>query len=192
MQDRKTKYFKEYLELNNQQLKVNAGGGKGVYLDILIKMINQLDVAYSIHKRLLVLRIDLHTTYYSPNNKIISKFINRVKQWIGRNYEIKDIGYAWVRELERSKNQHYHLVLFLDGNKIRHSGKLIKQIKEMWLPNGYIPMIKHPYYFIDKHNYKEVRAEAIYRISYLAKIRGKRYRDPQAKDYQTSRLKLKC
>ena len=50
-------------------------------------------------------------------------------------------------------------------------------------------MIKHPYYFIDKHNYKEVRAEAIYRISYLAKIRGKRYRDPQAKDYQTSRLK---
>ena len=189
MQDRKTKYFKEYLELNNQQLKVNAGGGKGVYLDILIKMINQLDVAYSIHKRLLVLRIDLHTTYYSPNNKIISKFINRVKQWIGRNYEIKDIGYAWVRELERSKNQHYHLVLFLDGNKIRHPGKLIKQIKEMWLPNGYIPVIKHPYYFIDKHNHKEVRAEAIYRISYLAKTRGKRYRDAQAKDYQTSRLK---
>jgi len=31
--------------------------------------------------------------------------------------------------------------------------------------------------------------EAIWRISYMAKIRGKGYRDPQANDYQTSRLK---
>jgi hypothetical protein len=36
-----------------------------------------------------------------------------------------------------------------------------------------------------------VRLDAIYRISYLAKVRGKGYRDPQAKDYGTSRLKFK-
>jgi len=34
-------------------------------------------------------------------------------------------------------------------------------------------------------------AKAIDRISYLAKTRGKGYRDPQAKDYGTSRLKPK-
>ena len=84
-----------------------------------------------------------------------------------------------------------HLVLFLDGDKIQHPGKLIKQIKETWSDNGYMPTIKNPYYFLDKHNHKEMRGEAINRISYLAKTRGKGYRDPQAKDYGTSRLKLK-
>jgi hypothetical protein len=36
-----------------------------------------------------------------------------------------------------------------------------------------------------------MRAKAINRLSYLAKTRGKGYRDPQAKDYGTSRLKPK-
>jgi hypothetical protein len=53
-----------------------------------------------------------------------------------------------------------------------------------------MPVISKPYKYIDKHNLKKERQEAIYRISYLAKVRGKGYRDPQAKDYGTSRLKL--
>jgi len=55
-QDRKTKYFKDYLELNNERLKINAGIDKGIYLEILNRIISQLDTAYSIHKRLLVVR----------------------------------------------------------------------------------------------------------------------------------------
>ncbi|MCH9739834.1 MAG: inovirus Gp2 family protein [Epsilonproteobacteria bacterium] len=190
-QDRKTKYFKDYLALDNEQLKINAGVGKGVYLEILTRIINQLGIAYSIHKRLLVLRFDLHLNHYTSNNEVISKFLKRTKQWISRNYNIKDIGYAWVREIERAKTQHYHLVLFLDGDKIRYPNKLTKHIKETWSDNGYMPTIKNPYYFIDKHNHKEMRAEAINRISYLAKTRGKRYRDPQTKDYGASRLKTR-
>ena len=120
-----------------------------------------------------------------------SKFIKRTKQWISRNYKIKNIGYAWVRELERAKTQHYHLVLFLDGDKIQHPSKLIRRIKETWLDNGHMPVIKNPFYFIDKGNCKEERAKAIDRLSYLAKTRGKGYRDPQAKDYGSSRLKPK-
>jgi len=190
-QDRKTKYFKDYLELNNERLKINAGVGKGIYLKILTRIINQLDIAYSIHKRLLVVRFDLHLRHYTPNNEVISKFIKRTKQWISRNYKIKNIGYAWVREVERSKTQHYHLVLFLDGDKIQHPTKLIERIKETWSPNGHMPVVPSPYYFLDKHNHKEMRGEVIYRISYLAKTRGKGYRDSQAKDYEASRLKYK-
>ena len=190
-QDRKTKYFKEYLEINNEKLKINAGVDKGIYLEILKKLIEQLDIAYSIHKRVLVVRFDLHLRHYTPNNEVISKFIKRTKQWLVRNYKIKGIGYAWVREVERAKIQHYHLVLFLDGDKIRYPNKLNKHIKETWSDNGYMPTIKNPYYFLDKHNHKEMRGKAINRISYLAKTRGKRYRDHQAKDYRTSRLKLK-
>jgi len=190
-QDRKTKYFKDYLELNNEQLKINSSADKGIYLEILTRIINQLDIAYLIHKRLLVVRFDLHLNDYTPNNEVISKFIKRAKQWLSRNYKMKDIGYAWVREVERSKAQHYHLVLFLDGDKIRYPNKLIKHIKDTWSDNGYSPTINHPYYFINKDNYQEVRSKVIYRISYLAKTRGKRYREPQTKDYGTSRLKVK-
>jgi hypothetical protein len=50
-----------------------------------------------------------------------------------------------------------------------------------------MPVISKPYYFVDKNNPNK-RLEAIWRISYMAKIRGKGYRDPQAKDYGTSRL----
>ena len=96
-----------------------------------------------------------------------------------------------MREVERAKVQHYHLVLFLDGDKIRYPNKLTKHIKETWSDNGYMPTIKNPYYFLDKHNHKEMRGEAINRISYLAKTRGKRYREPQTKDYGASRLGLR-
>ncbi|QKQ24726.1 hypothetical protein HUE58_06495 [Candidatus Ruthia endofausta] len=95
IQNRKTKYFKEYLEINNEQLKINAGVGKGIYLNILNRVINQLDIAYSIHKRLLVVRFDLHLKNYTPNNTAMFRFIKTIKQWISRNYKMKDIGYAW-------------------------------------------------------------------------------------------------
>jgi hypothetical protein len=189
-QDRKTKYFKDYIELNNEQLKINSGVDKGIYLEILTRIINQLDTSYSIHKRLLVVRFDLHLRHYTPNNEVISKFIKRTKQWVSRNYKMKDIGYVWVREVERSKVQHYHLVLFLDGDKIKHPGRLIKRLKETWLDNGHMPVIKNPYYFLDKHNRQELRGKVIDRLSYLAKTRGKRYRDHHTKDYGSSRLCL--
>jgi hypothetical protein len=114
--------------------------------------------------------------------------VNRLKQWLKRNYGLENIGYIWVREQERSDKQHYHLALLLDGDKIRHPKRLNEQIKEMWLPLGHVPVTLNPYYNINKHNHNETRAEIIERVSYLAKIRGKRIRDKQTKDYQTSRL----
>jgi hypothetical protein len=54
--------------------------------------------------------------------------------------------------------------------------------------NHHMPFGKNPSYFIDND---EVFADAVYRISYLAKTRGKGYRPAQVKDYSTSRLKVK-
>ena len=188
-QDRKTRYFKEYLEINNELIKINSGENKGVHLKSLTRIIDQLDIAYSIHKRILVVRFDLHLKHCTPNSEVISNFIKKIKQWLCRNYKMKHIGYAWAREKERAKTQHYHCAFFLDGDRIQHPSKLIKQIKETWADHGHAPVIKSPYYFIHKHNYEEERAEAIYRLSYLAKTRGKGYRGSQAKDYGSSRLK---
>ncbi len=51
--------------------------------------------------------------------------------------------------------------------------------------NNHVWVPKNSFYFIDNSQAKE---NAIHRISYLAKVRGKGYRDIQAKDYSTSRL----
>jgi len=187
--NRKTAHYSEFIVIDGEKLFINSRKKQGVYLEILEGIVRQLDIALSIHKRLLVCRFDFHLNHHAKNNKIISNFINRTKQWLNRSYGIDNIGYVWVREHEQSKQLHYHLAIFLDGDKIRYPAKLLIKLKEMWKPHGHMPTIENPYYFIDKHNQVKVRGEAIYRISYLAKIRAKGYRDPQVKDYQTSRLK---
>ena len=186
--NRKTVYFDEHYKYNDETVTIQQGK-QGVYIETLNKIIEQLDIALQIHKRILVYRFDLHVNYYEGNSKCLSKFMNRLKQWIKRNYGIIDIGSIWVREREKAKEQHYHLTLYLDGNKIQHPKKLNVQIKEMWAPHGHMPTILKPYYYIDRNNLKARRLDAIYRVSYLAKVRGKGYRDEQAKDYGASRLK---
>ena len=187
--NRKRKYFHDHIEINGEQIHVNIGKNKGgVYYEIITRMIGQLDASIKIHKRVLVHQFILSTNYYTPNNKRISNLMKNLKQKIKRDYGITEIGYAWAREQERAKKQHYHVVLFLDGNKIQHPKKLNSIIKEMWLPHGNVPVVKNPFYYIDKDD-NDTRLEAIWRISYIAKIRGKGCRDPQANDYGASRLR---
>ena len=190
IQDRKTKHYEPHIQIKGETIKVNAGVNKGIYREIIERFVSQLDTALCIHKRLLVLRFDLHLNKYSKDNKVISRFMNQLKQWLKRNYGLDKVGYIWVREQEKSVRQHYHLALMLDENKIRHPKRLNAQIREMWLPYGHMPTVLNPYFNLNtlKANYKAVREEIIWRVSYLAKVRGKRYRDVQTKDYQTSRL----
>jgi hypothetical protein len=189
--NRKRKYFHDHIEINGEQVHINIGKNKGgVYYEIITKMVEQLDIAIKIHGRILVYQFILSTNYYTPENKRVSNLMKNLKQKISRDYEITGIGYTWVREQERSKKQHYHVVLFLDGNKIQHPKKLNTIIKKMWSPHGHMPVVKNPFYYINRDD-NETRLDVIWRISYMAKIRGKGYRDPQANDYQASRLKFK-
>ena len=57
----------------------------------------------------------------------------------------------------------------------------------MWLMNGHMSIVEKPFYYIDRKNLDTELAKAVYRISYLAKVRGKGYRSQQAKDYGASR-----
>jgi len=187
--NRKTVYFHNYFEHNDEWFEV-LQGDKGLYIQIMERIIDQLDAAIEIHKRVLVYRFDLSVNFYEEDNSRLTKFINRLKLWLTRKYKIKNVGHIWVREKETSKKQHYHLALYLDGNKIKHPKKLTPSIKEIWSANGYMPVVENPFYFIDKNNIDTKRPEAIKRCSYLAKVRGKGYRNPQAKDYSASRLKI--
>ena len=173
---------------NGKTYSVNSAKS-GLYVEILSAMIDQFEIAITKWKRVLVLRFDLHTHSNTKDNKIVTAFRKRLVQKLKREYGFKEIGYCWVREQERAKAQHYHWVLFLDGDLIRHSKRIIQMVKQIWenpTGNNHVPVIKNPFYFVDS---EQLAQKAIYRASYLAKTRGKGYRDKQVKDYQCSRMK---
>ncbi|MDC1541886.1 inovirus Gp2 family protein [Candidatus Pseudothioglobus singularis] len=186
--NRKKEHYGSFLNINGEELKINSTEKLGVYPLIIEKFVVELDKMIARYKRVFVLRFDLHLRQYCDDNKQITAFIKAQVQRIKRKYKTKYVGYVWVREVERSKIQHYHCAFFIDGDKIRNSFALNQQIKAKWYKNGHRSVVPKPYYFLDKHNMKEAREEVIYRLSYLAKVRGKGYRSAQAKDYSTSRL----
>ena len=179
-----------FLQVKNRPLKILSYEKYGVYPYMIERIVEQLDTCIAIHKRVLVVRFDLHLREYSDDNHIISTFMTRQKQRIKRTYKTKDIGHAWAREIEKAKVQHYHVALFIDGDVIQNPSKLLRQIKAKWFKHGHCYIPEQCFYYIDKHNMEDERAEAIERLSYLAKTRGKGYKDKQAKNYSVSRLSL--
>jgi len=189
--NRKTKTTCEAFKHEGVFYKVNVKKS-GIYKEIMIRLIEQLKIGLAIHKRLLVVRFDLHSHSFSDGNEEISLFRKQIVQWVARHYQTRDIGFVWAREQEKAKSQHYHLAIFIDGDKIRHQKRLLKEIRDKWEAkdpsNHHKPYVDKPAYFI---NCDEVFHDAVYRLSYLAKTRGKGYRPEQSKDYSTSRLRLK-
>ena len=186
--NRKRIIFDDTFLHNGKTYPVNSAKS-GLYVEILTRIIEQFEIGLTKWKRVFVLRFDLHTHAYTKDNARITAFRKRLFQKLKRHYRFKDIGYCWVREQERAKTQHYHFVLFLDGNLVRHSSKIIPMIKGAWEdPTGTytMPYISHPYHFA---NCEDMIQKAIYRVSYLAKPRGKGYRPAQTKDFQCSRMK---
>lgn len=190
--NRKQKTTASSVTRNGKEYRINNGGGSyALYVPILLKIIDQYQIALSKWHRVFVLRVELHLSHETDNNRVISLFLKRLFQKLKRRYSFKDIGFVWAREYHgKGKGQHYHLALLLDGNKIRYPSKINDIIKTSWERplSGYsLGYIKRPFYLV---NNEEVEQKAIYRLSYLAKTRGKGNRPPQTKDYQCSRMKL--
>ena len=189
--NRNTVTFDGWIVYGGVKIEICNAQQYGVYKKIVISFIKQLDAAISIHKRVLVLRLDFHMNYYTETNYKFSKFMKNITQWLNRQYGIKNVGYQWVREQERAKKQHYHLALILDGDLIQYPSKINEIFREKWLPNGSMYIPDKCFYRINKHNLKEEREKVIYRVSYNAKSRGKQYRPAQTKGYYSTHLKAK-
>ena len=177
-------------QFSDQEFRINTHDGK--YLckaDILNSGIGQLLAMLSFHSRVLTIRVDLHIREYEASNIRISKFISKLRKWLACHYKMKRIGYLWVREQERAKSQHYHLILYLDGNKIRYPAKINKWVREYWTWHDQPkpPTIKNCYTMVHRDD-KESLDESVYRMSDLAKKRGKGYGGPKTRDYSSSRI----
>ena len=162
------------------------------YTDILDTMYGQMRAMLSHHNKIIVVRIDLHCEKYTPYNIELSRFMCKVRKRLYSHYKCARFGYLWVREQERSKSQHYHVMLIIDANKIQHPSALLGWLQERWSVRG------HPRPYVPKHCFYKVHrgddmafSEAFYRCSYLAKARGKGYGCLGANNYSGSRVRLK-
>jgi len=168
-------------------LPINGDAVRGCYLEPLAALKAEMDAMLSHYARVLFVRLDIRQHQYTGDNAPMSDFCRKLKKQLGREYDTRRIAYLWVREMEKAKQQHYHLALMLDGNKVRHPSKLIRRVEAIadnwdW-PRPYTP--KNCFYLL-RRNAPHMYAEAFKRGSYLAKERGKGYKAPTAKNYGRS------
>ncbi len=176
-------------------LPINTHNGKySCYVEILDRIASQLQAMLSYHSRVTVIRFDLHLYRSFSDNTEVSKLMVKIKKRLKAKYGSTRLGYIWVRELEKAKKHHYHIVLFVNGNMLQHPSNLLAWIERRWTARGhpkpYIP--SHCYYVIERKTNENLDL-AFYRLSYLAKVRGKGKlnRDNSVNDYSGSRLKLR-
>ena len=179
------------VSLGGMKLTINADSARGCYQEVLVALKREMDAMLSHYSRVLFVRLDIRQREYCGDNAPMSDFCRKLKKHVSRHYKTVRIGYLWVRELENAKQQHYHLVLMLDGHKVRHPSRLIRRVEDIaegwdW-PRPYTP--KNCYYFLERGD-EEVYRDAFYRGSYLAKERGKGHKANTANNYGRSAVRV--
>ena len=82
LKNRKTEFFKPLITINKEEFRINANSELGIYKQVLLRFISQLDQAYSIHKILMVDRFDGHLNNPSNENNCIARFSKVVKHML--------------------------------------------------------------------------------------------------------------
>lgn len=193
------KHYKDYPILTDKDKKL------GCDTDILDKNLSVLNHTTQKHNKVLAFRMDINfpTNYHpDPSNKDINTFMSRFIKY-GKRKKL-DPHYVLVREQSKEKHQHYHCMMFCDGNKIKHPQKLLEQAEKNWgtiigqdakglinhcrrsrdgepQPNSY--MMRR-----DDDNYDQVKKDCFQRCSYLAKANTKGYAPHRVREVTTSRI----
>ena len=162
---------------------INTTPTSGCFTEPLREMIERIVGAVERYKRVLFVRCDLSMGEYEPTNERLSAFLKQARRYVRREYGAS-LEYAWCREQESANRQHYHLALLIDGDKLRHPARLYEALAEIWQrKGGRLSKPENGYLMTDSHNI----ADAVYRVSYLAKERGKGDRPDGMRDFGYSR-----
>lgn len=170
---------------------MNTGPNKPIFTHQLRKTLEQLDAMESHHNRVLVVVFNLHMPFYTKGNQVVTKFLNKVRYELTKNYKLTRLGYTWCRERKNADTQHYHFALMIDGSKVQHPKKLLRVLSGLWdacSNGGHLQRLGNCFYFL-KRGDETVRSKITYRVSYLAKVNTKQSREGLTNDYGTSRLK---
>lgn len=178
------------IEFNGEWWEIDTRAS-GIYHHIMQAILGQLFAVLSHHNKALVFRFDLHCPDHTATNKNITDFLRRLSRRVMRHYGLTRFGYCWVREQEKAKQQHYHVALTLDGNKIQKPSLIWEMVKNIWeFMGGTCWLPENAYYRLRRGNRQQIQ-EAIMRLSYLAKGRGKSHKPHQTKNYGTSRINFR-
>lgn len=187
----KKKIFSPEVVFDDVTLSINANERHGCYEVILRRTHEQFQAMLSHHCKVFVFMVMFHSNDYSPINRLFSNFMRKFKKKITVKLGLKRVGYVWVRERGERDAQHYHLALFLDGNKVQIPHNVFNLCSEIWegwnQPRPSFPQGRSFYMLRrgDDSNYRE----AFRHLSYLAKVWTKSGRAPAANDYYSSQIK---
>jgi hypothetical protein len=177
---------RDFVLHRGKPVPVNAQGS-GVYTATVKKSFEQFDRGLDRWGRQLVIFCQLGLGYSRPTNDVMTRLLKRLRHHFDCALGIGEFGYHWCRELERGKGAHYHLALWLDGDKYRTSHSISPIVQEAWEAlGGFFYSVRTPYHYVDD---EQSRLDTLYRLSYLSKSRGKGNRPPQTKDHGMSRLR---
>lgn len=184
--------YQEWIEHGGQVYQVQAKPS-GIHTQAFKTFLDEFNWMINAHSKVFLFRFDLRFTddnVYLDNSKPVRILFRRLVRQLQGHYQTKDIAYSWSREQEKAKQQHYHCILMMDGNRIRLAHKLCEKIREIWLQiSGGSPHWSEEYHF--HRSDLRTQSKAIYHSSYLFKVRGKGYKPQYAKDYGHSNLREK-
>jgi len=180
------------IKLNGQNYRINTNRsrGQGCFLEILRAIESNLASMLSFHCKVYVVQFIVHCHVFEQTNSGISDLMRVFKKRLSRRYELLRIAGGWTRETGRSGIQHYHVVLFLDGNKVRWFRGVQDLISEIMRMRGY-PCPSFVKSHMVHRDERQGMSEAFFHLSYIAKTRSKSGRAPSTNDYSFSRLRAK-
>lgn len=137
---------------------------------IMNSLFRTVDKTYRSCSRFLAVRYDFHLPQYSPDNNVITEFHRLLIPALRKIYPKSFMRVFWVREQNKAPAQHYHYLLMMDGNAVRHPHKINQLVKCYWkhATGGRVWLPKHGYYLVNRDDTEALTA-LLLRVSYFAK-----------------------
>lgn len=172
-------------------LAINDGKGKYDCCTRMLKALhNQSVTALSHHSKVLAIRYDLRPKIYTKDNRLIRDILDKINRWYKAN-SYGEMCYLWVREQDKKPYQHYHLVLFVNGNKLQTSHSITQKIYSILankkLPQTALHLPENCYQMVHRGNYDEY-AKMFERSSYLAKTNTKEKKSKYTRNFSQSKI----
>lgn len=189
------------ITIKGRTLSVNTWGGeKGCYVEMLHAIDDQISAMLSHHNKVLMVRLDVHVHDRTPDNNIMSDFVERLKRWASGYYK-KNIrtGHVWCREVSSDKGLHYHLILLFNGDEVKSHYYVLQKAKQIARHHAHRGYRRVPHFGDDPMHMMITRGDdASYKrafewASYLAKTRTKdnKHRSGKGKNYSKSKIEHK-
>jgi hypothetical protein len=202
---RKYESKKNLVEHRRELIPINNGPAYGVHMTTLKNSFEQLDRGFDRWGRLLFMTFVLWPGCSNETNEIMKRFRERFSYQFGKlGLSTNDYGFHWCRERTETKTEHYHLAMWINGNKFNRTWTLAPLVRRCWEEIGGrvgagkkktknemgntegADKYERWWLFV---NDAQTRLEVFYWLSYLSKSNTKGLKAPQTKEHGMSRLK---